>query len=121
MTAMTEPIGFDDTAAGQALSRLPHQYLADKITSERERIDRQLRTRERWMAILTPARFQRIRSNGSSARRPRLKRVAEVLGLAGHLPVSELHDAHRVRRPCIVGDDEFSDPEVGSAEFRPYW
>ena len=54
---------FDYTAAGQALSRLPHQYLADKITSERERIDRQLRTRERWMATLMPARFQRIRSN----------------------------------------------------------
>ena len=51
-----------------------------------------------------------------SARRPRLKRIAEVLGLVRHLPVSEFHDAHRVRRPCIVGEDEFSDPEVGSAE-----
>src|SRR6516162_6508539 len=46
--------------------------------------------------------------------------MAEVLGLAGHLPVSELHDAHRVRRPCIVGDDEFSNPEVGSAEYPPH-
>ncbi len=54
---------FDNTAAGQALSSLPHQYLADEITSERDRIDRQLRTRERrWMATLMPARFQRIRS-----------------------------------------------------------
>ena len=43
-------------------SSLPHQYLADEITSERDRIDRQLRTRERWMAALMPARFQRIRS-----------------------------------------------------------
>src|SRR6516162_6156913 len=41
------------------------------------------------------------------------------MGLAGHLPLSELHDAHRVRRPCI-GDDEFSDPEVGSAEYPPH-
>ena len=55
-------LSLDDTAAGQALSSLPHQYLADEITSERDRIDRQLRTRERWMATLMPARFQRIRS-----------------------------------------------------------
>src|SRR6516165_8919100 len=41
------------------------------------------------------------------------------MGLAGHLPLSELHDAQRVRRPCI-GDDEFSDPEVGSAEYPPH-
>ena len=53
---------FDNTAAGHALSRLPHQYLADEITSERDRFDRQLRTRERWMAALMPAKFQRIRS-----------------------------------------------------------
>ncbi len=55
-------LGLDDTAAGQTLSRFPHQYLADEITSERDRIDRQLRTRERRMATLMPARFQRIRS-----------------------------------------------------------
>jgi hypothetical protein len=45
-----------------AFDHLPHQYLADEITSERDRIDRQLRTRERWMATLMPARYQRIRS-----------------------------------------------------------
>ncbi len=55
-------LGLDNTAAGHALGSLPHQYLADEITSERDRIDRQLRTRERWMATLTPAKFQRIRS-----------------------------------------------------------
>jgi hypothetical protein len=37
--------------------------------------------------------------------------VAEVLGLAGHLPIFELHDAHRVRRLPVVSKDEFSDPE----------
>jgi hypothetical protein len=51
---------FHNTAAGQALSSLPHQYLADEITSERNRIDRQLRTRERRIAALMPAKFQRI-------------------------------------------------------------
>src|ERR1700720_1244869 len=56
----------------------------------------------------------------SSARRPRLKRIAEVLGLAGHLPIFELHDAHRVRRLPVVSEDEFSDPEVASAEDAPH-
>src|ERR1700730_11104448 len=51
---------------------------------------------------------------------PRLKRIAEVLGLAGHLPIFELHDAHRVRRLPVVSKDEFSDPEVGSAEDAPH-
>jgi hypothetical protein len=55
-------LGLDDAAAGEAFGHLPHKYLADEITSERDRIDRQLRTRERWMATLMPARFQRIGS-----------------------------------------------------------
>jgi hypothetical protein len=37
------------------------------------------------------------------ARRPRLKRIAKILGLAGHLPIEELHDAHGVRRPPVIG------------------
>src|SRR5580658_1946004 len=32
------------------------------------------------------------------ARRPRLERIAEILGLAGHFPIEELHDADGVRR-----------------------
>ena len=55
-------LGLNDAAAGDAFGHLPHQYLANEITSERDRIDRQLRTRERWMATLMPARVQRIRS-----------------------------------------------------------
>jgi hypothetical protein len=55
-------LGLDDAAAGEAFGHLPHKYLADEITSERDRIDRQLRTRERWIATLMPARFQRIGS-----------------------------------------------------------
>ena len=55
-------LGLDDTAAGGAFGHLPHQFLADEITSERDRIDRQLRTRERWIATLMPASFQRIGS-----------------------------------------------------------
>src|SRR5262249_11037145 len=36
------------------------------------------------------------------------------------LPVPELHNAHRVKRLPVVGEDEFSDPEVGSAEYPPH-
>src|SRR5262249_8860295 len=55
-----------------------------------------------------------------SPRRPWLERIAKVLGLAGYLPIIELHYAHRVRRPPIVSKDEFSDPQVGSTEYPPY-
>src|SRR5262249_27056989 len=55
-------LGLDDAAAGEAFRQLRHQYLAEEITSDRDRIDRQLRTRERRMDILMPARFQGIGS-----------------------------------------------------------
>src|ERR1700731_416353 len=51
------------------------------------------------------------------ARRPRVERIAEILGLAGHLPIEELHDAHRVRRPPVIGQDIFGDPEVARADY----
>ena len=53
-----------------------------------------------------------------SARGPRLEGIAEVLGLTGDLPVSELHDTHRVRRQAVVCKDEFSDPKVGRPSTR---
>jgi hypothetical protein len=43
---------FDDTSADDAFSRLPHQNLADEKASERDRIDRQFRVRERATAPL---------------------------------------------------------------------
>ena len=55
-----------------------------------------------------------------SARGPRLERIAEVLGLTGNLPVSELHDTHRVGRQAVVCKNEFSDPKVGSTEYAPH-
>src|SRR5215469_5249326 len=55
--------------------------------------------------------------NPLNARRARFERIPEVLGFADHLPVPELHNAHCVRRLPVVGEDEFSDPEVGSAEY----
>jgi hypothetical protein len=53
---------FDDKSADDAFRRLPHQNLPEEKASERDGIDRQLGTKERWMATLMPARFQRIRS-----------------------------------------------------------
>src|SRR2546423_411335 len=50
-------------------------------------------------------------------RRPRLEWIAEILGLAGHLPIEELHDAHGVRRPPVIVQDIFGDPEVARADY----
>ena len=41
--------------------------------------------------------------NPLNPRRARFERITEVLGFAGHLPVPELHNAHRVRRLLVVG------------------
>src|SRR5271165_1491172 len=54
--------------------------------------------------------------NPLRARRSWLERVAKVLGLAGHLAIPELHDAHRIRRLAVIGEDEFRDPEVARAD-----
>jgi len=54
--------------------------------------------------------------NPLRARRSGLERVTEVLGLAGHLAIQELHDAHRVGRLAIVREDEFRDLEVARAD-----
>src|SRR5271168_2372361 len=53
------------------------------------------------------------------ARRPRLERIAEILGLASHLSIKELHDAHGVRPPPVIGQDIFSDPEAARADYPP--
>src|SRR5271165_5815348 len=50
------------------------------------------------------------------ARRPGFERVGEVLGLAGHLAIPELHDAHRIGRPAVIGEDEFRHPEVAATD-----
>ena len=42
------------------------------------------------------------------------------MGLAGHLPIEELHDAHGVRRPPVIGQDIFGDPEVARADYPPH-
>src|SRR5436190_13268665 len=55
-------LGLNNTTAGDAFGQLPHQYLANEIAGERDRIERQLRTSERQMAILRAARFQGLRS-----------------------------------------------------------
>src|SRR5271165_2586836 len=52
-----------------------------------------------------------LRTRGSG-----LERVGKILGLAGDLAFDELHDAHRVRRPPIIGEDEFRDPEIARAD-----
>nr|WP_241178657.1 hypothetical protein [Mycobacterium sp. P7213] len=50
------------------------------------------------------------------ARRSRAEGIAEVLGLARDFAVHELHHAHHVGRPTVVGEDEFTDPQIATAQ-----
>src|ERR1700758_2407481 len=43
------------------------------------------------------------------------ERVRKVLRLPRDLVLPEFHDTDRVRRPAVIGEDEFSDPEVTAA------
>src|SRR5271166_3800969 len=54
--------------------------------------------------------------NPLRARRSWLEWVAKVLGLAGHLAIEELHDAHRIGWLAVIRQDEFRDPEVARAD-----
>src|SRR5450631_3211601 len=54
------------------------------------------------------------------ARRAGLEGVGKVLGLAGHLAILEFHDAHRIRRPAVIREDELRDPEVARADDAPH-
>ena len=95
-------LGLDNTTAGDAFRQLPHHYLANEIAGERDRINRQLRASKRQMAILA-GQVSGHPLDPLRARRPRLERIAEILGLAGHLAIEELHDAHGVGRPLVIG------------------
>jgi len=48
-----------------------------------------------------------------------LEGVREVLGLVHDLAVAELHNAHCVCRPPLVGDCVFRDPEIPVSEHSP--
>src|SRR3954452_4323896 len=113
-------LGLDDAAAGPTFGQLPHQYLTDPIAGESLRIDWQLRAGEQ-AAEDHPYGGQDLGHplDPWRARRPRLERIAEILGLAGHLAIAELHDTHGVRRPPVVRQDIFGDPEVASTGHPP--
>ena len=96
-------LGLNNTTASDAFRQLPNQYLANEIAGERDRIDRQLRASERQIAIFYGGLGSEHPLDPLHARRPRLERIAEILGLAGDLPIEELHDAHGVRRPPVIG------------------
>src|SRR5579859_1700547 len=42
----------------------------------------------------------------------RIEGIREILCLVHHLAVAELHNAHCVRRPPLVRDGVFRDPEI---------
>src|SRR6266436_132453 len=100
--------------------------LATATTLSRKRVQREGNSRRDLIAVSSvelPSRGANVSMhplNPLNARRARFERITEVLGFADHLPVPELHNAHRVRRLPVVGEDEFSDPEIGSAEYPPH-
>jgi len=55
-------LGLNNTTLCDAFGQLPHQYLANEVAGERDRINWQFRASKRRMAILMAARLQGIRS-----------------------------------------------------------
>src|ERR1700722_7909520 len=54
------------------------------------------------------------------ARRTWLERIAEILGLARHLALAKLHDAHRIGRPPVIAENELRNPKVARADNPPH-
>src|SRR5665213_2463651 len=61
--------------------------------------------------LISPHTLDPMHTRGS-----RLEGVGKILGLAGHFVIQELHDAHRIGGPAVIGEGEFRDPEVASAD-----
>src|SRR3981081_1628513 len=55
-----------------------------------------------------------MRTRGS-----RLKLIGEILRFVGHQSFAEFHDAHRVGWYAVIGQYEFSDPEIAAADHAP--
>src|SRR6266404_9481327 len=49
----------------------------------------------------------------------RVKPIGEILRFVGHQSFAEFHDAHRVRWLAVIGQYEFSDPEIAAADNSP--
>src|SRR6478752_10301843 len=53
-------------------------------------------------------------------RGPRVKPIGEILRFLGYQSFAEFHDAHRVRWHAVIGQYEFSDPEIAAADNSPH-
>src|SRR3981189_3077038 len=49
----------------------------------------------------------------------RIKPIGEVLRFVGDQSFAEFHDAHRVRWYAVIGEYEFSNPEIATADNSP--
>src|SRR5215469_4599761 len=49
----------------------------------------------------------------------RVKPIGEILRFVGHESFAKFHDAHRVRWYAVIGEYEFSDPEIAAANNSP--
>ena len=110
-------LGLDDAPARPAFRERPHEHFPDEKTSELAGIDWHLCPLQHTQAHHCRVDFILFaRPNAPS--KPGLERVRKVLGLAGHLAIQELHDAHRIGWPAVIRQDEFRDPEVTRADDR---
>src|SRR6202790_2919807 len=48
-----------------------------------------------------------------------VKPVGEILRFVDHQSFAEFHDARRVRWYAVIGQHEFSDPEIAAADHSP--
>ena len=58
--------------------------------------------------------LDKMRTRGS-----RVKPIGEILRFVGHQSFAEFHDAHGVRWYAVIGQYEFSDPEIAAADNSP--
>src|SRR5262245_58217580 len=50
----------------------------------------------------------------------RLERIPKILRFPCDLVAAELHDAHRVGRLTVIGQDVFGDPKITAADDSPH-
>src|SRR6516165_3597445 len=55
-----------------------------------------------------------MRTRGSG-----VEAIGEILRFVGHQSFAEFHDAHCVRWYVVIGEYEFSDPEIAAADNSP--
>ena len=108
-------LGLDDAAAGHAFGPSPQEHFADEKTSELSGIDGHLCPVQHARERQCRADFIPFAQPNARAR-VRVRTGRQSIGSRG--PPCR-HDAHRIGRPAVIGEDEFRNPEVEEAAHDP--